>query len=63
MLDNFKDLQTLYESIENLEKVIKSMDLKPDFNHRERVLSVPTDKTDVLNEALKVVRNYKKLQD
>jgi len=63
MLNNFKDLQNLYDSIEDLERVIKSRDLKPDFNHKERVLSVPTDEIDILNEALKVVGNYKKLQD
>ena len=57
MLEEFKDLQNLYDSIEDL----------------ERVLVVPTDKKDVLqadnyslrviaNEALKVVSNYKKLK-
>ena len=62
MLEEFKDLQNLYDSIEDLERVIKSMDLEPTLNEKERVLAVPTDKTDVLNEALKVVSNYKKLK-
>ena len=62
MLEEFKDLQNLYDSIEDLERVIKSMDLEPVLNEKERVLAVPTDKTDVLNEALKVVSNYKKLK-
>ena len=34
------------------------MDLEPVLNEKERVLAVPTDKTDVLNEALKIVQNY-----
>jgi hypothetical protein len=38
------------------------MNLKPELNNRERVLSVPADKTDVLNESIKVVGNYKKLK-
>lgn len=58
MLEEFKDLQNLYDSIEDLERVIKSMDLEPVLNEKERVLAVPTDKTDVLNEALKIVQNY-----
>ena len=58
MLEEFKDLQNLYDSIEDLERVIKSMDLDPVLNEKERVLAVPTDKTDVLNEALKIVQNY-----
>jgi|TARA_R110000824_G_scaffold84919_1_gene211428 hypothetical protein len=62
MLNEFKDLQNLYDSIEDLERIIKSMDLEPTLNEKERVLAVPTDKTDVLNEALKVVNNYKKLK-
>jgi len=61
MLEEFKDLQNLYDSIEDLERIIKSMDLEPTLNEKERVLAVPTDKTDVLNEALKVVDNYKLL--
>ena len=58
MLEEFKDLQNLYDSIEDLERIIKSMDLEPTLNEKERVLAVPTDKTDVLNEALKVVQRY-----
>ena len=58
MLEEFKDLQNLYDSIEDLERVIESMDLEPTLNEKERVLAVPTDKTDVLNEALKIVQNY-----
>ena len=58
MLNEFKDLQNLYDSIEDLERVIESMDLEPVLNEKERVLAVPTDKTDVLNEALKIVQNY-----
>lgn len=58
MLEEFKDLQNLYDSIEDLERIIKSMDLEPTLNEKERVLAVPTDKTDVLNEALKIVQNY-----
>ena len=58
MLNEFKDLQNLYDSIEDLERVIESMDLEPTLNEKERVLAVPTDKTDVLNEALKIVQNY-----
>ena len=58
MLNEFKDLNKLYDSIEGLEWVIKSMDLEPTLNEKERVLAVPTDKTDVLNEALKVVQRY-----
>lgn len=58
MLEEFKDLQNLYDSIEDLERIIKSMDLEPVLNEKERVLAVPTDKTDVLNEALKIVQNY-----
>ena len=49
MLEEFKDLQNLYDSIEDLERVIKSMDLEPVLNEKERVLAVPTDKTDELN--------------
>ena len=58
MLNEFKDLNKLYDSIEGLEWVIKSMDLEPTLNEKERVLAVPTDKPDVLNEALKVVQRY-----
>tara|TARA_R100001594_G_scaffold139944_1_gene184751 strand:- start:404 stop:610 length:207 start_codon:yes stop_codon:yes gene_type:complete len=61
MIKEFKDLNNLYNSIEDLGRVIKSMNLKPEFNDRERVLSVPSDEIDVLNEAIKVVSNYKKL--
>ena len=61
MIKEFKNLDNLYNSVEDLERVIKSMNLKPEFNHKEKVLSVPTDKIDVLNEAINVVSNYKKL--
>jgi hypothetical protein len=62
MLKELEDLNNLYNSIEDLERVINSMNLKPELNNRERVLSVPADKTDVLNESIKVVGNYKKLK-
>jgi cell fate (sporulation/competence/biofilm development) regulator YlbF (YheA/YmcA/DUF963 family) len=62
MLKELEDLNNLYNSIEDLERVINSMNLKPELNNRERVLSVPADKTDVLNESIISSPNYKKLK-
>ena len=49
MLEEFKELQNLYESIKDLERVINSMELEPTI-------------TDVLNVALAVVQKYNELQ-
>tara|TARA_R110002096_G_scaffold378482_1_gene572563 strand:+ start:294 stop:512 length:219 start_codon:yes stop_codon:yes gene_type:complete len=62
MLEEFKELQNLYESIKDLERVINSMELEPTINEAENVISVPADKTDVLNVALAVVQKYNELQ-
>jgi outer membrane protein assembly factor BamD (BamD/ComL family) len=58
MLDNFKQLQKVCDSIESLENIINSMDLKPTLNKSERVLQVPTDKIDVLIQAKKLIKEY-----
>ena len=58
MLDDFKQLQKVYDSIESLENIINSMDLKPTLNESERVLQVPTDKIDVLIQAKKLIKEY-----
>ena len=58
MLDNFKQLQKVCDSIESLENIINSMDLKPVLNESERVLQVPTDKIDVLIQAKKLIKEY-----
>ena len=58
MLDNFKQLQKVCDSIEGLENIINSMDLKPTLNESERVLQVPTDKIDVLIQAKKLIKEY-----
>ena len=58
MLDNFKQLQKVCDSIEDLENIINSIDLKPTLNESERVLQVPTDKIDVLIQAKKLIKEY-----
>jgi hypothetical protein len=58
MLDNFKQLQKVCDSIESLENIINSMDLKPVLNESKRVLQVPTDKIDVLIQAKKLIIEY-----
>ena len=58
MLDNFKQLQKVCDSIESLENIINSMNLKPVLNESERVLQVPTDKVDVLIQAKKLIKEY-----
>jgi len=58
MLDNFKQLQKVCDSIESLENIINSMDLKPVLNESKRVLQVPTDKIDVLIQAKKLIKKY-----
>ena len=58
MLDNFNQLQKVCDSIEDLENIINSIDLKPTLNESERVLQVPTDKIDVLIQVKKLIKEY-----
>ena len=62
MNKEFKDLQDLYDTIEDLQRTINSMDLEPILNETEKVLSVPTDELDVVCVALDVVKKYKELK-
>ena len=62
MNKEFKDLQDLYDTIEDLQRTINSMDLEPSLNETEKVLSVPTDELDVVCVALDVVKKYKELK-
>ena len=62
MNKEFKDFQDLYDTIEDLQRTINSMDLEPSLNETEKVLSVPTDELDVVCVALDVVKKYKELK-